>query len=78
MRAQQYQLYADMFCHTFDLGAYNGSGIVELWCQDHGCKVGICQNPKCGKKFHTHRTHTKTCSDNCRKALSRLEKKAGK
>lgn len=43
------------------------------WCKAHNCLVRKCA--ACGDFFHTKRHHTKTCSDKCRKALSRKTKK---
>ncbi len=45
------------------------------------CVVGMCQRHfwlylnhclGCGEKFHTEKPYTKTCSDKCRKRLSRM------
>jgi predicted nucleic acid-binding Zn ribbon protein len=40
-------------------------------CEEHfWLYLNICLG--CGERFHTYRPHTKTCSDKCRKRLSRL------
>jgi len=42
------------------------------FCKSHLCLVKTCEY--CGEEFHTKRHHTKTCSDRCRRALSRKNK----
>jgi len=41
----------------------------QEYCYVHSMYVNTCQN--CNQKFHTGRLHKKTCSDKCRKSLSR-------
>ena len=42
-------------------------------CAKHSSlELNICLG--CGELFHTARKHTKTCSDKCRKRLSRMRK----
>lgn len=52
-------------------GVWTKTKAGGTFCQRHGLMVSTCQNPKCGKQFHSERVHSKTCSDKCRKALSR-------
>jgi len=42
------------------------------YCKSHFCLVKRCV--VCGEEFHTKRKQTRTCSDKCRKALSRKPK----
>jgi predicted nucleic acid-binding Zn ribbon protein len=43
------------------------------WCVSHFSLVKVCC--VCGDEYHAKRKHSKTCSDKCRKALSRKQKK---
>jgi predicted nucleic acid-binding Zn ribbon protein len=46
---------------------------VEGMCKQHfWLYLNICLG--CGEQFHTHRPHTKTCSDRCRQRLSRTNR----
>lgn len=48
-------------------------GQGATWCATHGEYVHICI--WCGVTFHSHRPHTKTCSNACRMADYRNRKK---
>jgi len=75
MRKEISQLYVGETCNYFSLrGTWIKPGYNDRWCQRHGMAIGTCDN--CGRDFHTARVHTKTCSDRCRKALSRKDKAA--
>lgn len=49
---------------------------VEPFCHTHVAHVATCAY--CNRQFHTNRHGVKTCSNKCRVALSRFNRKADK
>jgi predicted nucleic acid-binding Zn-ribbon protein len=75
MRKQSnwFPLYGDENCIEIVLkGTWTATKKGKIFCQRHGAMLATCE--RCGKRFHSERGHTKTCSNACRKALSRAKR----
>lgn len=53
-------------------GVWTSTKKDAVFCQKHGAMVMTCE--RCGKEFHSERSHAKTCSNACRMAQSRTNR----
>lgn len=75
MRAKAiwFPLYCDEKCKVIKLnGLWTATKKGKDYCQYHAAMVSTCK--QCGKKFHSLRGHTETCSGACRTAYSRAKR----
>lgn len=68
MRKQNHIPYDPKTCPLVGFAAQSDHPTAS-WCMRHTCYVVECAI--CGRKFHTERPHTDTCSDRCRKRKAR-------
>lgn len=67
-----YPLYCDDTCIPITLkGIWTATKKGKVYCQKHAAMISTCEY--CGKKFHSERGHTATCSGRCRTAKSRAK-----
>lgn len=77
MRKQKnwFPLYGDETCIPIVMkGVWTSSKAGKTFCQKHGAMLSTCKN--CGRKFHSERGHTETCSNKCRMQWSRKQRKS--
>lgn len=67
-----FPLYCDETCIEIRMtGCWTKTKKGKVFCQRHAAMVSVCS--VCGKKFHSTRGHTETCSGKCRTAKSRAK-----
>jgi len=68
-----FPLYGDDTCIEIVMrGVWTKTKKGKIFCQRHAAMLSTCEN--CGRKFHSERGHTQTCSDACRMAKSRANR----